>query len=93
MKTRYKPGDRVSFPIHTSNGISFRTRIRFGTIAALHGDRAIIKYRGREYSSPTTDLRKPGEKNALTELIESMFPVGEEIESVSHQTKPEGCRP
>jgi len=63
-----KPGDPVSFTVVRLSGRSLNFSSREGTLVEIRGVNALVKAKnGRKTWVNTSDLRRVGEQNALTE--------------------------
>jgi hypothetical protein len=71
--TNFKIGDNVSFTIsRKSGGGGWTFSSRMGVIQEFNAVGARIAYHGRIYDCPLTEIRKKGDKSALTEAFEKM---------------------
>jgi hypothetical protein len=70
--SNFKAGDKVSFTMsRKSAGGCWTFSSREGVIKEISGGTACIAYRGRYYYCGFGDIRKHGEKSALTEAFEN----------------------
>jgi hypothetical protein len=75
--SHFKVGDKVSFTIsRKSGGGAWTFSSRVGVVKELNGDRACVAYRGRYYYCPLPEIRKRGEKSAVTEAFLKMGSEG-----------------
>lgn len=70
---KFKPGEHVTFTIARRRGLDgFYFVTRVGTVIEDDGETVSIKRRGVQFAAPKTDVRRLGEKSALTEAFEKM---------------------